>query len=613
MAAIATMLVMLTASAAMAQQSTRVMIAPAPRVVTATDLQQLLLYDPFHDRFHVDGETETEDETPRTANDSPDYADRLFRSITPSVQMPPTDGPLAAKSTQAFGYQPHLTASFAVRDSGSWSPPDCTMAAGPNHVVVAFNSYVQFFTKNGQRTFTSSLDALLGSKPGWKKQFDPKVVYDEGSGRFYIMSLNLNLSARQSDWSVAVSITSDPNQGWYVYSGMRNELDGRGVDYEDLGFGARAIYLCGNLISFGDWSAIPPPASYPSHTNLIWVMDKAAMLAGQAVSIYSIVDLVGDGATPVFLPRVAQVQGAAPAGLDGFVSAWQAPAAPPNTLRVSVWGVTLPANFPISGPSLSRNTVDLAQPSSVPNAQQRGGLGRLQANNIGSAQLSLYFRNGTLTMPFHEGVGGGSGVGILQITTAWPTLTVAYRATYNDGVNFHLWPNVAVNSHGQMGMVYYRAGTSEYANVRWSTKTIDDPGFTQSQLLKAGEGYVGNPVTDSADSLYRWGDYSGVAVDPVSQGFWYFGMYGFNRGNDDATDFRMWCGYMPRAVYVDASWFGSQAGTTQRPWNAFFSAMADADNTDEIVMKAGIYHTPGIIIKPVTIIADGGTVQIQFP
>jgi hypothetical protein len=602
------------ASAACAQEQVPVAMQVQPRIVTANDLKQLMLFDPHHDRFKVDAAEEEEDRERIPPNGSADYARYRFDSLVPVPTPAPTDGPLAARAAQAFAYQPHLTTSFAIRDSITGVPADCTIGAGPSHIVAAYNTFVAFYTKAGQLTFFSSLDGFLDSRPGWKSQFDPKVVYDEGSGRFFVISLNYNLTARQSDWSVAVSRTSDPNQGWYVYADMRTELDGQGIDYEDIGFGPRGLYLCGNYIQFQEWGALPAlPPNNPGHTDLIWVMDKAAMMAGQTVTIYSFLDLPGDANKPTFLPRVAQVHGAPPAGLDGFLSAWQPAASPANTLRVSVYGVTLPANFPLAGPSLNRQTVDIVQPAGPINPPQLGGKASLQTNGFGSSQLTLYYRNGTLTMPFPEGAGAVSGSGVLQLGVNWPSLNVAYRTNYNDGTNGHIYPNAAVNSHGQMGLSFGRSGALEYASARCATRTIDDPSFLPSLSVHDGQAYVGNPVTDLASTLYRWGDYSGVAVDPVSQGFWYFGMYAFDRGNFGNSNFKLWAGYMPRAVYADASWFGSQAGTAQRPWNAFFSAMNDADNTDELVMKPGIYHTPGIIVKPVTIIADGGTVQIQYP
>ncbi len=574
-------------------------------------MQQLMIYDREANPFRV--RPFGERVKPSTANDSPEYAAKALGTLVPPAASVPTDGPLAPLSSQAsYGYQPRMTTNFNVAESGGWSPGDCVIAAGFSHVVVAYNSAVSIYDKQGNQTWTSSLDGLLGATAGWKNHFDPKVVYDEGSNRFYLMALNINLSARQSVWSVAVSITSDPNQGWYVYGQMANQWDGEGIDYEDLGFSPRGIYLTGNYISFSDWSALPPATV--DHNNALWVMDKAAMLAGQNATFWSFGDVVGESNFPVFLTRVAQVHTVPFGGaVDGFMSAWQAMNVPANTARISVWGIGLPGNFPTGGPTLDRRTVDVVQPAGFPNAQQSGGPARLQGDNLGAGQLSLYFRGNTLTMPLPVGSGTVSAARVVHLSVVWPNVSLAWQADFTDGTNFHLWPNVAVNARGQFGLGYCRSGANEFANYRWATRTTDDPGFTSSQLVRAGDAYVGNPLTDTNMTLHRWGDYSGVAVDPMSQGFWFFGMYGSNRGNEDNTDFRFWCGYVRRAVYADWAHGGSEAGTTQRPWNTVGEALNDAFPDNDVVMKAGIYTANGILSKPVLILADGGTVEIRGP
>lgn len=593
------------AGVARAQDAAPVARVIAPRTIGPVELAQLGVYDPALNPFRT--------KAPRSAppNMSEEYVQKLVGPLVPPTPAVRTDGALASEGVQTvYGYQPRLATSFSVRDTGGWFPADCVIAAGPSHVVVAFNSAVAFYDKQGNRTFVSSLDGLLGGTAGWKGHFDPKVVYDEGSGRFYLMALDLNLSARQSVWSVAVSATSDPHQGWYVYGQMANQWDGEGVDYEDLGFGPRAIYLTGNYISFSDWSALPPAAA--DHNSALWVMDKAAMLAGQPVTYWSFGDLTAESGQQVFLTRVAQAHAAPPGGLDGFVTAWQNMANPPNTARISVWGVTLPGNFPTGGPSLNRRTVDTTPPPGFVNASQSGGPARLQGDNLGAGQLSLYYRNNTLTIPVPVGSGTVSAARVLQLAVgAWPTVSLAWSTDFGDGSNFHLWPNVAVNQRGQVGLGYYRSGTSEFAQFRATTRTVDDTGFLASLQVRSGDAYVGNPSTDTGATLYRWGDYCGVAVDPVSQGFWYFGMYGANRGSNDNTDFRLWCGFVPRAVYADAAWFGGEIGTTQRPFNSFFEVMSDAFPGNDVVMKTGTYSAIGTWTKPVLVMADGGTVVLQ--
>jgi len=528
--------------------------------------------------------------------------------LIPPPAAPPTDGIYAPQAV--YGYQPHLTTNFHVPDPDSvvWVPGDCTIAAGPNHLVVGYNSRIAIYDKQGTRLFTSTINSFFGAIAGWKGFFDPKVVYDEGAGRFYFMALDINLSARESRWNIAVSQTSDPTQGWYTYE-FRNELDGLGVDYEELGFGPRGLYLCGNYLNFKEWAGIMPAPG--SHSATLWVLDKLPMLSGQPVTAWSFDDLVGPASVLVRTPKVALVHTTPFGGVDGFMTSFQSIPNPPNTLRISVWGITLPVSFPNDPPTLASTTVDTDDPGAPPNAAQSGGAGLLQTNNLGLIPMNLQFRSNTLTMATGAASGARSRARVIQLSCTWPTVVLAWQNDFSDGTNYHFWPQAAVNARGQTLLGYCRSGTGEFANFRWTTRTPDDSGFLSSKLLKAGEGYVGNPVVDTSDSLYRWGDYSGVAVDPVSQGFWMFGMYGSPRGTNGNGEYRMWAGYVPRAVYVDQTWAGSEFGTTQRPWNTMTEAISDAFNGNEVVVKAGTYSTPTLITKPITIIADGGVVQLQ--
>lgn len=597
----------LFATAAFAQEplAPRLERTVTPRLVNEVQMRQLAKYDPALNPF----KSRPPGYNAHSPNEALEYGARGFRSLVPEYTAPASDGPLVAQSVQTyFDYQPHVTTSFGVRDTGFATPGDCTIAAGPSHLVVAFNQSLAIYDKAGNQTWFSSLDGLLGATAGWKGHFDPKVVYDEVANRFYLVALDVSLTERRSVWSVAVSVTSNPNQGWYVYGQMENQWGGEGIDYEDLGFGSRGLYLTGNYISFADWAALPGFTT--DHTSMLWIMDKAAMLAGNAATIWSAGDLPAESSQPVFLQRVAQVQ-APPMGLlDGFVTGWQNMNVPANTVRISVWGVSLPANFPAGGPAFDRRTIDRSPPPGFANAQQSGGPARLQGDNMGAGQLSLYFRNGTLSMPVPVGSGSFSAARVLQLNVAWPTITVATQIDYTDNLHYHQWPNVAVNARGQTMLSYYRSGTDEFCGFRCATRLWDESAFGQSKIVKAGESYVGNPLTDTAATLHRWGDYSGVTVDPVTQGFWMFGMYANERGNNNGSDFQFWCGYVPRAVYVDFAYVGSESGTTLHPFNTLVEGMNDSFYNNEVVVKAGTYAAGGVLSRPVTIIPDGGTVVV---
>src|SRR2546423_2630943 len=64
----------------------------------------------------------------------------------------------------------------------TWLPPDCTMAAGPSHVIASVNSTIAVYSKTGgtpllQRTLT----AWFANVSQNTTIFDPKLLYDQRS------------------------------------------------------------------------------------------------------------------------------------------------------------------------------------------------------------------------------------------------------------------------------------------------------------------------------------------------------------------------------------------------------------------------------------------------
>jgi hypothetical protein len=579
----------------------RMMQAKA-RFVSAADLRALAERERLaparrEEGEEAEGEDGNESEEPRIGLGQP----------SPEAYAPPPAAPQQVSST--YGYAQRILTPWSVTDTLGFSPADCVIAAGASQVVTCYNSQIMMWSKTGQRLFSLSLGGLLGDTPGWSGFFDPKVEYDEGSGRFYLMALNRHPTQRQALWDVAVSATGDPTQGWYVYE-WRTELDGEGIDYEELGFGPRALYLSGNYISFPGWTG----SAAIDHKNAFWILNKTAMLSGQPVTSYAFTDVQGSASAAISTPKVTQVHVAPAGGVDGFMVAFQHMSIPANTLRVSVYGVTLPGNFPTGAPTFTRQEVDFTDHADPPNAVQKGGPALLQTNNLGSPPLACQFRNNTLYIATHATDGTRPKVRILSIGCTWPTLTAGMDVSLVDFVNALFWPGLAVNAYGDLSTLYCWSGTDQWSGLRWNTRERDESGFFSYQLLKAGEVYVGNAGTDNAATTYRWGDYTGMAVDPVEQGFWYFGMYAYNRGVLNNNQWRCYVGYAPRAVFADLANGGSEIGSRLRPWNTVGEAQNDARSGNDLVLKAGTYPENGLVLsKPMTIIPDGGTVQIGTP
>lgn len=107
--------------------------------------------------------------------------------IKPQSEVPhgPTEPSLA----------PALSNNFTgLNDNNTSIPPDTMGAVGPSHLVETLNTEVAFFNKStgaivsqvSLQSFWSSLGTGAGQPAN--SPFDPKVIYDQHSGRFIIVT-----------------------------------------------------------------------------------------------------------------------------------------------------------------------------------------------------------------------------------------------------------------------------------------------------------------------------------------------------------------------------------------------------------------------------------------
>ena len=96
---------------------------------------------------------------------------------------------------------------------------------------------------------------------------------------------------------------------------------------------------------------------------------------------------------------------------------------------------------------------------------------------------------------------------------------------------FVTFPDLAVNDAGDMAIGYTKSSASSYPGVWAASRSFNDPANTLSgeTLLKAGEIKY---LSFEPNSPRRWGDYTGMTVDPDGVRFWYLGEYSKNTGTN---------------------------------------------------------------------------------
>jgi hypothetical protein len=403
-----------------------------------------------------------------------------------------------------------LGVSWQGQGSSTVFPPDNTMAVGPTQVVTATNSVLRFWSKSGTQEFTSSWGSFFsGIQPGGTFTSDPKVMYDHGSSRWFVMILALNNSTLYSYYLIAVSDDSNPNGTWKKYS-IDSTLNGGAAssnwsDYPGFGFSSEAVYITANMFSrtTGGFQYVK-----------VRVIPKQQMLDFASSLTWSDIWSISD-----------------PAGGTAFTIQpawhWGTPQAPflassnDSANRVTVYGV----NDPLGSPTLTKIALTPSSGFSVPpNAEQLGSSTLLDTIDV--RVFNAVWRNNYLYFAHNRSASSQASCRWYQVnTSSWPASAALtdFGNIANSATN--MWfPSVAVNSADVLAIGYSRSSTTEYASIYYSYRNPGDPAGTTSTptLIKAGATHY----TGEGGSDVRWGDYTGTVVDPTDDlTFWHYNQF----------------------------------------------------------------------------------------
>ena len=396
-----------------------------------------------------------------------------------------------------------------------WSPPDPTLAVGPNHIVETVNAAIAFYDKQGNQTYSAHLGTP--GNPGFFEEvgassnfvFDPKCFYDHKSGRFVVMALE-TIGDTESWIDIAISDDSDPNGIWYKYRTFSviqvetSELSDYWVDYPGFGFDDHAFYVTGNLFLLsGDGDGFAG--------QLFRIFDKSPMLDGQPVTFIDYAPNTGASL------QVAQMFGPAPQCV--FVSRW-------SDTSLRFWTL----NDPLGTPEFRSKIVGGLAPASGP-SQGAPNLGGGDISTLDGRLMNVQVRNGNLYTA--HGVNGDDGF----TTARWyhfalndfinggpldPTLI--QQGQMEDGqLGHYFFPAIYSDTRNNVGLIAARSSTDSYASVRVSGRVPSDPPGTISEPIELA---IGDNTANG-----RWGDYLDIAIDPNDDTtFWIVGMYQKNFG-----------------------------------------------------------------------------------
>ncbi|MBU0637756.1 MAG: hypothetical protein KKB50_02740 [Planctomycetes bacterium] len=383
---------------------------------------------------------------------------------------------------------------FTAIVSTGWTPPDPHLAVGPDHVVVMTNGAIAFFQKDGTLDFQDEIEdsyGFWGSVGATGFVFDPEVIYDELSGRFFAMAAEGYGPGNTSYALVAVSDDSNPNGTWHKYRFSTTELAGYMFDSPNIGVDEDVMYITGDGFGLG--------ANYPVYT-----FDKASLLAGNPPA----------STRSLTLSTSTQSAGFPPVSFDSPPALYFAEHKE-GSLNTSVRLLAL--RDPLGSPYFTATNVTVPGYGPPEDPPQMGTSSR--PNTFDARFWSVAYRNGSLWAAHHINSSRVVARWYQFAMNGWPESgqepTLVQSGDIDLGADVRTFFNsITVDDNGTAAMCYARSSPSEYISMGTAFRYASDPAGTvrDAVIRKASTG----PYSSG-----RWGDYSAVNVDPSDgRTFW---------------------------------------------------------------------------------------------
>ncbi len=392
-------------------------------------------------------------------------------------------------------------------DQSGFIPPDTMGAVGPNHIMELINGRAAFYTKDGTFLSGKSLNAFWedgGVSPAGSFAFDPRVLYDASSQRFFATAVDNHSGA--NNFLLAVSNSSDPTADWTAFQIDSDSDNAEWADFPTLGVTADRVTV----------TALMFPTSGGGTNISVLTMPKADLLAATpTVANRTLFENISPNVTG-FTPQ--PVVDPDNAGSQKLLSSFNKPS---GFLKTSTITGTA------ASPSLSTSGgfISVTGRTTPPDIDQPGGKANIDAGDSRFAGNVVQQHIAGRTNPSLFGVHGvniNSRAAIEWYEIDALTNAVRQSGTITDpslGFNF---PSIAVNDAGDIVIGFSGGDPSTYISsyvvvgrTDGGTTTLSDP-----IVVKAG--------VDDYQRLAgsnRWGDYSATVLDPsdpTAKTFWTF-------------------------------------------------------------------------------------------
>ena len=400
-------------------------------------------------------------------------------------------------------------------------PPDSNLAVGATQVVETINTAYEVYDKvtgasvmgpNQISNLFTGVTGLCGQGANSPNFTDPIVLYDQIAGRWLISIVAANSGFTVGKECIAVSTTSDATGTYHRYvfgfgTGQRFN------DYPKLAIWPDGYYASYNLFS---------PTAFL--TALACAYDRNAMLAGTAAKAVCF----SKPSEFAFLPSNLDGSTLPPNGEPNFfVDLFSSTAL--HLFRFHVDFVTT-SNSTFSGPiTITVAAYTQACPVTGTCIPQLGTAQSL--DSLGDRLMHrLAYRNFTTHESLvvnHSVKTSSAAAGVRWYEIRNPNGTpVAFQQSTLTNASTSLWMgSIAMDKMGDMALGFSESSTSIHPSIAFTGRMPSDPLNTMEAPAPIFAG-KGSQTGGTANGGSRWGDYSGMAIDPVDDcTFWYVNEY----------------------------------------------------------------------------------------
>ncbi len=497
----------------------------------------------------------------RTERTPPGFAPegtRAAEALENPARVAPQLPRVVKQSQMISAAAPAPDSSFDGLDFANWGaghPPDENGDVGPTYYIQTVNTSIGIYSKStGTRVAAFTFNSFMsqghfGNLCDTDNFGDPVVLYDSFEDRWVITDFAFKLDGGGNVVNppgafqcFAVSKTGDPvNGGWNFYS---IAAPGALNDYPKFGVWPDGIYMSANMFGY------PAGASYQGYH--VWALNKQQMYAGAPSP--QVIDFAGDTSDFTVIPANARLQAGTPAAgepeffvsTEQFLNAlsiykfhvdWDRPSTstftgPQTQLQPNCW-----PNAAVSNASTPANAADTLSIRAMAQAQYTniGGAESLWVDH--TVQRGVSATNTTCNAP----TGGNATVRWYQANVNGGNVAanvVQGQSFDPDGANtfYRFMPSLAVDRLGDMAIGYTKSNSTTNPQIKYAGRLAGDPantlGQTEQTLIDGTGAQSGNC---GGAACTRWGDYSGMALDPNGCEFWMTGEYFATTGLNDLT------------------------------------------------------------------------------